>query len=170
LNKTSFAELLHICDKETLYEIISNWVYLHEYYHQQGSLPYDKNKKIKSLSLTAGVEELRVDLNVMIFALRNSEIGLNLELYQFVLSERLFAYIGQRSKNSYDSIASEILNHYVDLEASPNQMLKIFEKLLLSIDQIEEQFRLNKSNCKTSSGFKLEEKYYEIFSFLRSEV
>jgi hypothetical protein len=95
----------------------SHWVWLHEYYHRQGSLPLPKYLALKTSNKPlSGLEELRVDMTGLLRC--RDDCGLSdrdAELTaQFILAERLLRYAIEGIPHpNYDAVASQLLFNYL---------------------------------------------------------
>ena len=93
-----------------------HWVWLHEYFHHQGSLPLPKYLRLKSKKQLAGLEELRVDLCSMIACLDDSKLCGEFAkfTYQFILAERLLRYGVEGSTIiTYDALSSYLFFNFL---------------------------------------------------------
>jgi len=90
--------------------LISMWVYLHEYFHQTGPLPFALYRNEKSTTKdAAALEELRVDLSVVIAFSDLAKEGCDIfsTAAQLVFAERLIRYPLQIAPaEGYDARAS----------------------------------------------------------------
>lgn len=132
------SPLLELTDKK-IEVLISNWVYLHEYFHRLGQLPIPEYLYEKSGRLTAGVEELRVDLHTMKYCLdhSNDENDDYFLTFLFVFSERILSYPIHRNLDSFDSLSSIISSH--ELEVIKNQTIQINDNRYKEIHSLIEK-------------------------------
>lgn len=92
-------------DTHKIYELVANWVHVHEMSHRKGPMPLPRYLKEKSGRYSAALEELRADLGVIQYCLRlgSDEAVLTAK---YVLAERLIAYPLFRERKNFDAISS----------------------------------------------------------------
>jgi hypothetical protein len=105
-----FDPLKQLQEKD-LHQLIANWVHLHEAFHRTGSMPLPTNLFEKSGSYSAALEELRVDLETILFCFKKNKKLKNIDSTEYltglyVLSERLIAYPLFRTKKNFDTKSS----------------------------------------------------------------
>ncbi|MCO6525801.1 DUF6421 family protein [Snodgrassella sp.] len=99
--------------KEDNYNARCVWGYLHDYYHHQGSLPFDENIKIKTNWYVGVLEEIKVDLQTLSTLALDKNLPYNKETYEFVLFDRIFRYTQEVNPyNNFDSATSFFLICY----------------------------------------------------------
>ncbi len=112
-----FKEILKDGEVE-LEQYVTNWVNLHEGAHRTGPLPIPKFLPEKSSSITAGIEELRVDLISMLYCLNKSSSKSDsyYKTFLLILAERLLGYPFFRDiDKNFDAHSSCIfLDHLVN--------------------------------------------------------
>lgn len=142
-NISFFHSLVELNDKE-VDQLVTDWVVLHEHFHQMGSLPLFQNLKLKSSSLCAAVEELKVDLMSILFCLNHHNSNLT-NLYKYILSERYYCYKKCRNKDSFDYLSSEILNKIIpnsdfkNIDFALSEFLIKVESIEFKVSQIEDK-------------------------------
>jgi hypothetical protein len=110
--KDFFADVTKTDESKT-FELIANWVHIHELSHRKGPMPIPQYLKEKSGKFSAAMEELRADLGVIQYCLiNNSDEARLTSLY--VLCERLLAYPLFRDRNNFDAISSVFLWKYFE--------------------------------------------------------
>ena len=121
---SNFLEPVIEIEGHKTYQLIANWVHLHELTHRCGPMPIPQFLKEKSGKLSAALEELRADLGVIKYCLiESSEESILTAL--FVFAERLLAYPLFREKNNFDAISSLIFwKHLREAGFFANQNLK----------------------------------------------
>lgn len=136
-------------------ELIANWVNIHEASHRTGLMPIPKFLFEKSNRFTAGLEELRADLNTISKCLKKSTDKSSDEYLTglYVIAERLLAYPLFREKNNFDAISSVIMWKFMNEQNAFTENSNIL-KLLESIESLIKfitQLELESINQKTAA-------------------
>jgi hypothetical protein len=79
-------------DAEGVYDTRCCWAHLHEHHHQVGPRPLARNLALKTQWHTGLLEELKVDCQSLQACLRDEAMPYRLEVFEFVLFDRLFRY------------------------------------------------------------------------------
>lgn len=79
-------------DAEGIYDTRCCWAHLHEHHHQVGPRPLASNLSLKTQWHTGLLEELKVDCQSLQACLRDTAMPYRLEVFEFVLFDRLFRY------------------------------------------------------------------------------
>ncbi len=79
-------------DAEGIYDTRCCWAHLHEHHHQVGPRPLARNLSLKTQWHTGLLEELKVDCQSLQACLRDVAMPYRLEVFEFVLFDRLFRY------------------------------------------------------------------------------
>ena len=79
-------------DAEGIYDTRCCWAHLHEHHHQFGPRPLARNLAVKTQWYTGLLEELKVDCQSLQACLRDVAMPYRLEVFEFVLFDRLFRY------------------------------------------------------------------------------
>ncbi len=109
--KKFFQEVL-MTDSAKTYELIANWVHIHEQSHRKGPMPIPTYLKEKSGKYSAAMEELRADLGVIQYCLQNGSKEAELTAL-YVFAERLMAYPLFRERTNFDAISSVFFWKYL---------------------------------------------------------
>jgi hypothetical protein len=142
------------------YQLIANWVHLHEQAHRTGPMPIPQFLKEKSGKLSAALEELRADLGVMKYCLiEASEESLLTALYVF--AERLLAYPLFRERTNFDAISSVIFwKHLREVEFFADQNLM---KLLSAVEGLNTVINATEIDSLKISSVKQRREYLNNF-------
>ncbi len=118
-------------------QLVANWVNFHEASHRLGPMPIPDYLFEKSNSFTAGIEELRADLNTIntCFNMSHDEKSEEYLTGLYVLSERLLAYPIFRDQKNFDAISSLIFWKFLNEKKTFNGPLNV-KKILLSINEL----------------------------------
>lgn len=79
-------------DADGIYDTRCCWAHLHEHHHQVGPRPLARNLALKTQWHTGLLEELKVDCQSMQACLRDAAMPYRMEVFEFVLFDRLFRY------------------------------------------------------------------------------
>lgn len=142
----SFFNPIMNLSQEELEQLATNWFHIHEHFHREGYLPLPTFLKEKNHRVTAGIEELRVDLETINYLIRKSQ-NKNDDYYKtmlFVLSERLIGYPFFRDmEKNFDAFSSFVfMQSFIKnntLELSLGKLLFQIEKILIFINSTEKE-------------------------------
>jgi hypothetical protein len=79
-------------DAEGIYDTRCCWAHLHEHHHQLGPRPLARNLGLKTQPYPGLLEELKVDCQSLQACLSDTAMPYRLEVFEFVLFDRLFRY------------------------------------------------------------------------------
>ncbi len=138
--KIFFSDIL-ATDVRKTYELIANWVHIHELSHRKGLMPLPQFLTEKSGRYSAALEELRADLGVIQYCLANGSEEAKLTAL-YVFCERLMAYPHFREQKNFDAISSVILWKYLEesrffISPSIEQLSKGVNGLINTIHNLE---------------------------------
>jgi hypothetical protein len=137
--KFFFSDIL-VTDVHKTYELIANWVHIHELSHRKGLMAIPQFLREKSGRYSAALEELRADLGVIQYCLTTGSEEAKLTAL-YVFCERLMAYPLFRERKNFDAISSVILWKYLEerqffispsielLSSGVNGLIKVIQNL-----------------------------------------
>lgn len=100
-------------DRVTNYKARCVWGYFHDYFHHQGSLPFDENISLKTNWYVGVIEEIKVDLQTLIELMNNSNLAYRNITIEYILFDRIFRYTKeQRPLSTFDSATAFFLISY----------------------------------------------------------
>lgn len=140
--KYFFKDILNL-NEGKICELIANWVHIHELSHRKGTMPIPQFLKEKSGRYSAALEELRADLGVIQYCLKEKNLEAKLTA-KYVFAERLLAYPLFRVRTNFDAISSVWFWKYLlerDFFSSPSveSLAESVNALLKDIDNIEKE-------------------------------
>jgi len=165
VSEKSFWRIKRLNEK-TLRLSFATWLHLHEYFHSQGTLPYNDYFKIKNSKNTAALEELRVDVKAILACLNLAKSGYdNAYFYaEVILFERLLRYSAHSDpENNYDARSSLIFLNFLQenlaitlennqtLDLNKSKISDILSSYIQLIDNLENGIKTKLQNNENDS-------------------